>query len=403
VADHGAAGSALGYLYQTDWALLELLRRAHDRPDQALTLELFDDVAWDAAGLPQELLQLKHHISATGDLTDYGVDIWRTLRVWLDSPMARDQQGPLLTLVTTAVASPGSAASLLKNDPTRNPVNALGILNAAARDSANASTATARQLWLSQDQAVRLRLVERIYILDSAMHIEDLDEAVARELRWAIPIDHQDVFLGLVWRWWRAVAIDLLLSRRGPVDAIEARRTINRFRDSFSSESLPTLIELADVDEQAVADVHENYTFVHQLRLVGVSERNLRRAIVDYYRAVNQSAKWLSESLIGFHELQRFEDNLRDEWGRAFDNMLEDIPGDSTEEAKQELGRALFRRLSDSNAVTVRSRYSDPFYSRGTRHLLADSTQIGWHPEFEARLRELLLHGDSELDDTHAS
>jgi hypothetical protein len=44
---HSAATSALGYQYQTDWCLLELLRRAPELPDAAIRLGLHEDVAWD--------------------------------------------------------------------------------------------------------------------------------------------------------------------------------------------------------------------------------------------------------------------------------------------------------------------------------------------------------------------
>jgi Cap4 dsDNA endonuclease len=49
MARHSAAASAAGYMYQTNWALVELLRKGQTRPDQAITLELHDDVAWTAA------------------------------------------------------------------------------------------------------------------------------------------------------------------------------------------------------------------------------------------------------------------------------------------------------------------------------------------------------------------
>jgi hypothetical protein len=46
---HDAASSALGYLYQSQWPLVELLLRGADRPDAATTVELYDDVAWEDA------------------------------------------------------------------------------------------------------------------------------------------------------------------------------------------------------------------------------------------------------------------------------------------------------------------------------------------------------------------
>ena len=50
MAGHSAAASAAGYLYQTNWALLDLLRKGHTRPDQAITLELHDHAGLDRGG-----------------------------------------------------------------------------------------------------------------------------------------------------------------------------------------------------------------------------------------------------------------------------------------------------------------------------------------------------------------
>jgi hypothetical protein len=44
---HGAAQSALGYAYQAEAALVELVRRAKVEPATKLTIERYDDVAFE--------------------------------------------------------------------------------------------------------------------------------------------------------------------------------------------------------------------------------------------------------------------------------------------------------------------------------------------------------------------
>jgi len=133
-SSHNAASSALGYLYQSQWPLLELLQRGDDRPDCAITLELYDDVAWEQNGTPIELLQMKHHIQASRSLGDKDMDVWRAIRAWMDTVVVGDPDGPLLTMVTTQTAAPGSAAALLRPSG-RNPSGALQLLEDAARQS----------------------------------------------------------------------------------------------------------------------------------------------------------------------------------------------------------------------------------------------------------------------------
>jgi hypothetical protein len=393
---HGAAASALGYQYQVNWGLIELLRRGATRPDQSLTLELHDDVAWDQAGHPIERIQVKHHLDREAALTDASVDVWRTLKVWMDTASPADPNGALLVLVTTATAGPGSAAAWLRPDEGRDESAALAALVATAEASTNQTTAPAREQFLTLSAADREVFISRAQVLDGQPGVADLDAQLKQHLWLSLPSDetHANTYLDLVWRWWSSVSLDLLLGVRASVDVQEVRQQLAGIRDMFQADNLPTLVELDDVDESATVDLHVDRPFVHQMRWVRVKVDNLRTAIVDYHRAVTQTTNWLDRDLIGIAELERFERNLTDEWRRAYGDMMEDLPDDASDDVKAEMGRALLRKLRDSTAVTVRSRYTDAFFARGKRHELADGGSIGWHPEFQTLLENLLAGSD---------
>src|ERR1039457_4396791 len=93
---HGAAPAALGYLYQCRYALLEGLRAVRDTPQLLISIEKFDDVAFEANNEPTALIQTKHHINRRGDLSDTSVDLWKTVAVWLDK-LAEDIDTPFRT------------------------------------------------------------------------------------------------------------------------------------------------------------------------------------------------------------------------------------------------------------------------------------------------------------------
>lgn len=144
---HEASSSALGYLFQAQLALLELLRGADERPDGEISLELHDDVAWEEAGNPVDLLQVKHHIRGVRTLGDKDDDVWRTIKSWMDTHDPGDVHGPWLTLVTTQQARPGSAMAKLRG-PERDPAVALELLTAAAKESTAQNTDQAREAFL---------------------------------------------------------------------------------------------------------------------------------------------------------------------------------------------------------------------------------------------------------------
>lgn len=386
---HSAAPSAVGYQHQTWWALVELLQAGANRPDAAITLELHDDVAWEQEGNPTQLLQVKHHQGERRALTDASTDVWRTLKAWMDTALPTDASGPELALVTTQVAAPGTAVAALRPDTLDERV-ALDGLVAVAQGSTSEQTKAAREQFLALGESGRHVFVSRIRVLDGSPHIEDVPKLVRAHLQWALPIGHEELFLAMVWRWWDEQAVAMLQGRLRSVDVGAARATVADIRDQFTSESLPTLVELDDVDASAIGAQYRMHTFVQQMHWVAFPPRNLQKAIVDYYRAYAQTVRWLDEDLIGVSELARFEAELIDEWEREFDWMLDTLDSDADEAVKQLAGKTMLRELLAQTGITVRARYNDPFFARGKRHILADAGRVGWHPEFEARIQQLL-------------
>jgi len=387
---HGAAAAALGYLYQSEWPLVELLRRGRDEPDSALTLELHDDVAWEQEGTPIELLQLKHHVSATGRLGDKDDDLWRTIRVWMDAHPPGDPSGPTLTLVTTETAAAGSAAAALRPGPSREPAEGRSLLEAAARESTAQGSQDVRQRFLTLPEADRAVFVERIYVLDTAPSVGDgLGEELRRALYLVLPRDHEQTFIDQLSGWWHRLVVALLRGNRGTVSALDVKAKVDELRNSFAGDNLPTLVRRQDID----FDVEQTYAdrrFVEQLRWIALTAKLLQKAMIDYYRAYTQNALWVEDNLVALDELRTFEADLVDEWERQFEFMKMTLPNGADATTHERAGRELFRLITENSNVRLRA-YDEPFYTQGTLHGLADDGRVGWHPDFQARLQALLL------------
>jgi hypothetical protein len=389
--DHSAAASVLGYLHQTRWGLLELLRARTTDPGRSLTLEMHDDIAWEQDGAPAELKQLKLHVSALRNLTDASDDMWRTLRVWMDNGRPGDPYGPILTLVTNSSAGIGSAASFLR-DTGRDVTTALARLESTARDSTSKETRAAREQFLHLTTAERAAFVGRIYIADQSADIDGVNQEVAERLRPGAPTEQFDTYLDQVWAWWGRTSIALLKGERVPVPVDEMLTALERIRDQFTLDNLPLLVDIDEVDVNTVLLQHEGRPYVHQLKVLGVLPRQLQKAILDYQRAYLQDTRWLDVHLVDYDELEDFSKRLVDEWERAFDHMCSELPDSASEDDKRKAGRSLLHTLGDST-LSIRARFQDPFHARGKRHELADLQRIGWHPDFEEHLAKLLLEG----------
>lgn len=389
---HDAASSALGYFYQSQWPLVELLLRGADQPDAAITVELYDDVAWEEDGTPTELLQVKHHLNSTRSLGDKDDDIWRTIRSWLDAGPPGNGSGPILTLVTTATAPDGTAAAALRPGPARDPDVARQRLEAAANESNAEATNDIRKRFLALPDPDRAVFVGRIHVLDAEPTIGDeLDARLRRALYLVLPKDHETTFVDQLWGWWHRIIVGLLRRVRGNITALDVKAHVDALRNEFAGDNLPTLVRLDDID----IDIEATYgsrPFVEQLRWIAFTAVLLQKAMIDYYRAYTQSARWVEDNLVGLDELADFEAKLRDEWERQFEFMKMKLPDGADEQALQQAGQELFRLVTEKSSVQLRA-YNEPFFTNGRLHALADYGHVGWHRDFEARLETLLLGG----------
>ncbi len=386
---HSAAPSALGYQHQTWWALLELLRLGDTRPDAAISLELFDDVAWEEGGNATQLLQIKHHLKGQRTLTDASADLWSTLKVWMDTAAPADPDGPQLILVTTQTAAEGSALAALRSD-TRDEDFALSGLVMAALDLESTRTRQARREFLALGPADQQAFISRIHVLDGSPRIDDVPKLVRSELHWALPRGHEDDYLAMVWRWWDEQALAMLQGGQRSVDVAAAHAAVAGIRDGFTRAMLPTSVELDDVDSHAVAEAYAGYPFVEQMHWIAYPPRNLRSAIVDYYRAHTQIVHWLDHAHLSRHELVRFQRELLDAWACEFEWMEQEIGPEADEATKQQAGAQLLRQLMGKPGAFLSRRYHDAYFGRGQHHILADEGRMGWHADFQEKYNQLL-------------
>lgn len=296
--DHSAAASVLGYLHQTRWGLLELLRARTTDPDRSLTLEMHDDIAWEQDGEPSALKQLKLHVSTLRNLTDASDDMWRTLRVWMDNGRPRDPYGPTLTLITNSSAGAGSAAALLRDNADRDVSGAVKLLENAARDYKAKETLKAREQFLKLTPAEQATFVGRIYVADQSEDMDGVDLEVAERLRPGAPTEQFDTYMDLVWAWWARTSIEMLKGRRGPVKVAEVLTALERIRDQFTRDNLPILVEDDEIDIKAVVLQHDGRPYVRQLEILELVPRQLHNAILDYQRAYLQDTRWLDVHLV---------------------------------------------------------------------------------------------------------
>ncbi len=388
-----AADPALGYLYQVRSALLWALQRLKITSEFLVSIETLDDVAFETTGgTPVELLQTKHHRVATAMLSDNSPDLWKTLRVWFEGyEKGVIQANTSLVLVTTTIAATGTAAALLKRDK-RDVAAAKQSLDLVPGSSTNQANAAAYAAYLRASPATRLALLDRVTILDGSPSIESLDAELKKEVFWAAGKQHHEAFLQRLEGWWlRRVIKQLTSNAPDRIGSVELEAAMGDLREQFKQESLPIDDDLLAFSlDDATRAAHDGSTFVRQLELIKAGKQRVAAAIRDYYRAFEQRSRWLRLDLVVDLELPKYEKRLVEEWELVFAGMRDELGDAVTDSAKESAARDVVLKWAERTQFPIRANVTEPFICRGSFHMLADESRIGWHPDFRTRLAQLL-------------
>jgi hypothetical protein len=377
-----AASSAAGYYYQARLALLQSLRLAYGQSNVDVAIERLDDVSFEAAGLPLELIQTKHHIDRVGDLTDFSADLWKTLRVW--SQAAKEKPAlpsqTRLLLITTGEAPSESAASFLKPDGARDIARAEDILLAAARTSENQALNNAFGAFESLTPQMRQALLKAVEVIDRAPVLTELEAALEDCLRLIAPRGKAPAARELLEGWWWPRICRALQEGGGTISILELEAKLDDIRDAMKRDALPTDMEHADPSEAELNALNE-MTFVRQIQRIGLGNNRVQFAKRDYYRAFTQRSQWTRQNLIFDGEVSKFERTLVEEWQPRFERMCDDLNSTNDDTTIRESGQELYYWVEAEARFPFRT-ISARFLNVGSYHILANDLKVGWHRDY---------------------
>ncbi|AZG07820.1 hypothetical protein EGT29_08000 [Pigmentiphaga sp. H8] len=389
VSTFGAAASMVGYLYQVRIALLWAIRRSRVS-DFTVSIETLDDVSFEVGGEPAAVLQTKHSLNTSATLTDLCPELWKTLRIWMVG-LASGEVPPETArfLIATAEAPQGSACSALGIDgPDRDTVEAVNRLKHAATTSTNSELKSAFDSYLALDDSEREQLLSRIYVISAQPDAAAILNQLQAEL-YHVSMHHQDLSVQMLEGWWFKRVLNELVHPDGGIPRAEIDAQISEIQESIKPDSLPIDEEL-DALMVALDQLPEfaNRPFYRQVVLVGGSQLRIRNAITSYLQAFRQRSAWTRNDLLFDADLQKYDQRLHAEWELQYAQVCDELGSQATEEAMARAGRAILKWAEDAH-LPIRSGVNVPWVCRGSLHMLAEDRRLGWHPDFEARLKAI--------------
>lgn len=378
-----ASGPMAGYLYQCRLALYLALQELKKKPNCHVSIEKFDDVTFADETTITGLVQAKHHIG-NNEISETGVDFWKTLRIWIDGYVsgAVSKSDTRRTLITNSIAKAGSALEQLRPIDGRNVEEAYEKLKSSASTSLNAVTKLGRDAFLALTKEEALVLLGSIHVIDSAPSLTDVSTEIEGELILLAPSQVENVANELEGWWLRVVAARLSGKVTDLIPVQDIIRKANEIGKSYGPDQLP-ITPPEEFGEMPSVEQNEDAIYVRQMKLVGVSESTLRRAMSDYFLANSQRSKWARESLLLDGEAAHYDEKLRDKWERFFGEKCDGTESISDEE-KVKLGREIFQ-WAHRQEVQFRN-VVEAWITSGSFQALADKLSVGWHPDYQHHL-----------------
>lgn len=389
---HNASGSMAGYQFQSRLALLRGLQMARSKPNGHISIEKYDDIAFENDDFAACLIQAKHSVNPSS-IADTSVDLWKTLKIWIDdlTQTITTFSSTKYALITTSEAVENSACAKLRSGATDEDRKcALELLRNAAKNSTNKTTSQSRKTFLALSDDEAFTLLRQIEIFDRHPNLIDVMADIEAELILIAP-GNQTSAASYLEGWWLSVVGRCLIEERSaaiPVQHIIMKA--NEIGRMFAEDALPVDDPLS-LGAREYSDDDESELFVRQMRVVGTGDRIVERGARDYYRAAAQRSKWARENLLLDTELRDYDAKLEDRWARKFDTEI-DKAQPSSEEEKRNVGRELCRWAS-LESVPLRS-VVEAWITSGTFQGLSDQLRVGWHPDFE-----IIFGEDNEHDD----
>ena len=398
-SSYTAEQALAGYLYQIRLALLyslkSLPKSIHDDATFYTGIENYDDISFeDEQCNLNRTIQTKYHSSSLTRLSDYSVDLWRSIRIWINILNEKKENTPVFYLLTTSEVSEDDATALLTNEvrTQEQEEQILTMLEKAANNSTNKETQDARTMFLNMSPDDRKKLLSRVIICPSSPFGADLDRALEEQLYFACSRRKLPKLREALEGWWLKTIEKLLCERkqaRIPSKTLDTE--METLRKNFRAEALQYNKDCTPSPEEKNA--FKSYRFVRQLLMIDVKEDRTKLAVQDYYCASTNRSEWVRESSITDEELEKFDSRLVDTWQRIFYEEKEDCPDDASEEALITIGREIYKAVGKKDAPELRT-VKETSLMMGSYHMLADTLEVGWHPRYRERLQPAEKEGD---------
>ena len=382
---HTATGQMAGYLFQPDRALVIL---CSCKNNESVSIELIDDVAIvDETGDIVYREQDKSSIQEAGQpYKDRSKDLWNTLKIWIDAAKngSLSPDSTKLVCVSNKKLNDNALIHKISFAETAEQIEvALTLLKSAAQKPPTTLKSITEDVLKEED--VLKKIIPQITLLDDN-NLQNRNEVIAHELNLNDNIK-ENVITDL--RGWLQESVLLQLDA-GNAPVISKVDFNNRLQRAIQKESDDRITMMAKrfvkskIRKEEIDEAIDK-PFVKQLELLGHYDKQniIIDAIDDFLCSETERVRLVLKGDLQKDELEAIDDLSRERWKEVFRRKM---TGYNVSMGADEMGRIayeIFDNTVHGYLAKIRGFETEPYFTKGSFHKLADELEIGWHPEWQ--------------------
>jgi hypothetical protein len=388
---HSAPGPAAGFAYQFERALNWL---AQKEAGASIGIETADDVEVRNSDSTTVLEQDKHSILELAQpFGDRSKGLWNTLAIWveaIDSGQKSIESTSFLMVTNKAV--PECIARRIARARSVSELDAcVAELQIAGVDPPQHIAKVVGRVLSPKSRSTLREVVRRIDLSDASdgTAAADLRKSAIAHLQlpeWGLQVS--DSIANELLGWLHNAAMSSWEQSR-PAWVLrdhfvnELHAIIGRRKREVARERAEFLIPITD--EKVGRE--RGRPFVRQLHLITDDDTVVDTSIREFIRCNIEKARLSIEGDVTDDDWMAFETALVSRWTKIRSRIMRI----KSESAEVDIGFEVFTETTEDHKERLAGSETEQVYlTSGTYHRLADLLIVGWHPRYEALMRELL-------------
>jgi hypothetical protein len=388
---HSAPGPAAGFAYQFERALKWL---AQKDAGSSIGVETDDDVAVRNSDSTMVLEQDKHSVrEAAQPFHDRSHGLWNTLATWIEAIDSGHRSVETTSfLMVTNNAVPECIARRIARAESEKEISAcVAELQKVGANPPNHIVRLVQRVLLPKSNGTLRAVIRKIDLSDASDGTATVDLRKKTIGHLQLPewcLGDCDSIANELLGWLHTEVISAWqqnqpawIERDHFVNQLHA--IIGRRKREVARERAEFLIPIADEH----IGREKGRPFVRQLHLVTDDDAVVDTAIREFIRCNIEKARLSREGDITDRDWSAFEDTLLSRWNKIRSRVIRMKGG--TDES--DIGFEIFNETTENHKERLAGSETEQVYlTSGTYHRLADLLSVGWHPRYEALMRELL-------------